>query len=225
MIPYRNREEHLKYFINNTAPFLNKHLTNLNIVIIEQSNTKLFNRGILLNIGFNENINLTDCTYFTHDVDVNPYEQTIIDLYTAKIDTNTINGIYTSQCGTLGGVICFKKESFFKINGFPNNFYGWGVEDMVLLNRAIFHKINITKNVLSGSQDAIEKFKIFNDNHDRSNEELTQKTDFEYDKYKYLSNDEKILHNAKLGGINNLKYIILKTETINDYIKLIKVDF
>jgi len=225
IIPYRKREEHLKYFINNTAHLLHKHLPNLKIIIVEQNNSKLFNRGILLNIGFNENINLHDCTYFTHDVDINPYEQTIIDLYNINIDENTINGIYTSYCGTLGGVISFKKESFLKINGFPNNFYGWGVEDMVLLNRANFHKINVSKNVLSKTQDSIEKFKIFNDNHNRSTEKIDEKTDFEYRKYKYLSNDEKILHNEKLGGINNLKYSIIKKDNISDYITFISVDF
>ncbi len=41
LIPYRKRETHLKYFIENTVPLLKKHLENLKIVIIEQLNDKL----------------------------------------------------------------------------------------------------------------------------------------------------------------------------------------
>ena len=52
IIPYRNRESHLKYFLNNTFPLLKKHLKELKVVIIEQTNDKLFNRGKLLNIGY-----------------------------------------------------------------------------------------------------------------------------------------------------------------------------
>ena len=53
LIPYRNREEHLKYWIENTYPKLNKVLENLEVLVIEQSeDNKLFNRGKVLNVGF-----------------------------------------------------------------------------------------------------------------------------------------------------------------------------
>ncbi len=153
LIPYRKREKHLKHFLENTVPLLRKHFENPKIVIIEQANDKLFNRGLLLNIGFKENLNYEDSLFFTHDVDVNPREQTIITYYKDNIpDENTIKGIYTSRFNTLGGVICFKKEPFLKINGFPNNFWGWGIEDKVLQNRAEFHKINTPKNILNKTQ-------------------------------------------------------------------------
>ncbi len=52
IIPYRAREKHLEYFIENTVPLLQKHIPNSKVVIIEQDwNNKLFNRGCLLNIG------------------------------------------------------------------------------------------------------------------------------------------------------------------------------
>jgi hypothetical protein len=226
LIPYRKREEHLKYFIENTVPLLKKYLENLKIVIIEQCNNKLFNRGMLLNIGFNENLNYDDAIYFTHDVDINPYEETIINYYIShNIDNNTIKGIYTSSWGTLGGVICFKKVVFKKINGFPNTFWGWGVEDKVLQNRAEFYNINILKNILSDSQESCNKFKIFNDNHDKSREFFNNKTNFEYNIYSKLLNEKKIEHNNSLGGIDNLKYEIIEIFDIDDTVKNVKVNF
>ena len=52
-----------------------------------------------------------------------------------KRKDNNIIGIYTSKHNTLGGIIKFTTNNFEKINGFPNNFWGWGVEDKALQNR------------------------------------------------------------------------------------------
>ena len=51
IIPYREREEHLKYFIENTYPLIKKYMEGVRVVIIEQTSDKFFNRGKLLNIG------------------------------------------------------------------------------------------------------------------------------------------------------------------------------
>ena len=80
LIPYRNRKEHLDYFIRNTLPSLKKYLNPLKIIIIEQNNDRLFNRGKLLNAGFLECFQKVDI--FTHDVDLNPYDKTIQEVYT-----------------------------------------------------------------------------------------------------------------------------------------------
>ena len=88
IIPFRPnnnsniRQEQLDYFINNTIPLIKKHIPNGKVVIVEQDFThKLFNRGQLINIGINEY--RTQATYFiTHDVDINPYENTIQNYYT-----------------------------------------------------------------------------------------------------------------------------------------------
>ena len=68
LIPYRNREEHLKYFIKNTIPYLKQYLNPFKIIIIEQNNDRLFNRGKLLNVGFLEYFK-EGKYFFTHDVD------------------------------------------------------------------------------------------------------------------------------------------------------------
>lgn len=59
VIPYRNRETHLSYYIENTVPLLQEHLPNSKVVVIEQTEGKLFNRGALLNVAFKEYENKT----------------------------------------------------------------------------------------------------------------------------------------------------------------------
>ena len=111
IIPYRAREKHLNYYLENTVPLLQKHMPNSKVVIIEQDwNNKLFNRGCLLNIAVKEYENKTiHC--MTQDVDINPFEETIIKYYVDSIPHNTIKGIYTSRCNTLGGIIKFQSKT------------------------------------------------------------------------------------------------------------------
>ena len=59
LIPYRNRKNHLDYFINNTVPLFEKWLPNTKVVVVEQTAGKLFNRGVVLNVGFKEYQNKT----------------------------------------------------------------------------------------------------------------------------------------------------------------------
>ena len=83
IIPYRDRETHLEYFIKNTVPLIQEYLPNSKIVVIEQNEGKLFNRGMLLNIGFKEYQNKTRY-FFTHDVDMNPSLEIIKRIYTKE---------------------------------------------------------------------------------------------------------------------------------------------
>ena len=117
IIPYRAREKHLEYYMENTVPLLQKHIHNSKVVIIEQDWTnKLFNRGYLLNIGFNEYKDRT-IHFMTHDIDINPYEKTIIDYYIPDVKIDTFKGIFTAPSKSLGGIIKFKTETFLKTNG------------------------------------------------------------------------------------------------------------
>jgi hypothetical protein len=78
IIPYRSRLDHLKVFLNNMHPFLSRQKINYGIYIVEQANNDLFNRALLMNIGFlesikdaNKSIINYDCFIF-HDVDFIP---------------------------------------------------------------------------------------------------------------------------------------------------------
>jgi hypothetical protein len=51
IIPYRNRQNHLKTFLE-SVPEFKKHLSNFKLLVVEQTKGKEFNRGKLLNVGF-----------------------------------------------------------------------------------------------------------------------------------------------------------------------------
>ena len=105
LVPYRDRQTHLDYFLKTTVPLLKQGLPKSKVIIVEQSPGKLFNRGKLLNVGFKEHEGQTQY-FITNDVDINPKERTINDLYSPEIkEDNLIRGIYNNKHGTLGGLI------------------------------------------------------------------------------------------------------------------------
>lgn len=73
IVPYRNREQNLKIFLNNIHPFLVKQQIDYGIYLIEPIQDAEFNRGLLMNIGFLESLKLSenkwDC-FILHDVDL-----------------------------------------------------------------------------------------------------------------------------------------------------------
>jgi hypothetical protein len=130
IIPYRDRESHLKEFV----PYITKTLQNQNIenkiVVVEQSPEKLFNRGLLCNIGFS--LYQNECDYICiHDIDMigenfNYSYEPIVTHLSARWRDKNYEEFYPRY---LGGVVLFPKESFIKINGFSNEYWGWGAED------------------------------------------------------------------------------------------------
>jgi hypothetical protein len=146
IVPYRNREEQLQQFIISISNFLNTKNLDYEIIIVEQDNAKQFNRGMLLNIGFTYSEKLK-CDYVVfHDVDMLPvdvdYSFSPIPLHLA---TNFIleDGEKNREVFDeyFGGVTMFPSETFMKINGYSNKYWGWGYEDSDLLFRCKIHNI------------------------------------------------------------------------------------
>jgi hypothetical protein len=222
IIPYRNRQKHLDYFLANSAPLLKKNIDNLEIIIVEQNEGKIFNRGILLNIGFHY-YNNPDYYYITQDVDINPIHKETLEQYNKDVSKNFLR-IFSSHCGTLGGVIKFKGSIFQKINGFPNNHWGWGHEDKNLKNRADFYKVICNTFMETNNKKRDEYFLRFDDINDRiKSKDVNKKYYNNYRLFEKL-NQQKKLEYINQSGINNLQYKILEDIQINDFIKKIKVD-
>jgi len=148
IIPYRNREQHLAQFIRH---FNNLDASKLNgstmdVYIIEQNNDDKFNRGLLINIGYlMASRNYDYDRYILHDVDLFP-NQTIYELYFSypKKQVHYIIPKYEHKYNFnsyLGGVVGLSSQCFEKINGFPNNFFGWGGEDDAMYDRLAFNNI------------------------------------------------------------------------------------
>ena len=138
IVPYRNREEHLKVFLKKTTKYLNARKIDYEIIVVHQDDAKLFNRGMLLNIGF-KIAESYECDYVVfHDVDMIPlivdYSYSDIPLHLAT-DFITKNGEKKREMFDqyFGGVTMITMEDFEKINGYSNKYWGWGYEDDDLL--------------------------------------------------------------------------------------------
>ncbi|RWS04087.1 beta-1:4-N-acetylgalactosaminyltransferase bre-4-like isoform X1 [Dinothrombium tinctorium] len=134
IIPYRNRERHLRIFLHNIHPFLMRQQLDYGIYVVEQIGDSKFNRAKLFNIGFVEILKQYDFTCFIfHDVDLIPEDDR--NLYKCadqprhlSVSINTMK--YKLPYTTLfGGVSALTKEQMEAVNGFSNVYWGWGGED------------------------------------------------------------------------------------------------
>ena len=143
IVPFRDLEKSKSRTrqLNQLVEFMSNYLVEYNykIFVIEQSNDgRKFNRGQLLNIGF-VLANAEGYTNFIfHDVDLLP--DGLREYYTTNPTNNPVHiaavwDRYGSNPNYFGGIVAFNREMFEKINGFPNNFWGWGGEDDELLKR------------------------------------------------------------------------------------------
>lgn len=216
IIPYRDRAEHLQYFIKNVVPLIVEHMPKTRIVVVEQNDGKLFNRGMVLNIGFREYENKTKY-FFTHDVDIHPSLNIIKYIYT-KEDIEMFR-IKSAHASSLGGIIKVKHDIIFYINGFPNNIWGWGIEDRALYYRCLMKNINITNN-------PDEEFKIMPhiSNAIKYTGEKKKISDMWSPNYINKLNNEEKKEMVYNDGLNNLKYEILDRKMLHPIVELIKVD-
>lgn len=145
IVPYRDRLEHLNIFKEHITNYLTKQNIQFELIIVEQFDDKPFNRGKLLNIGVIEAERL-GCNYVVlHDVDMLPvdvdysYSTEVLQLANKFIS----DGDYTKEIydGYFGGVTLFPIEVFKRVNGYPNDFWGWGFEDDELLRRCIINGV------------------------------------------------------------------------------------
>lgn len=220
-IPFRDRDIHLDYFIKNTFPLIEEHLPNTKVVVIEQNKGKLFNRGILLNVAFKEYENKTNY-FFTHDVDINPTKKCIEEHYIKVVNEEEVLGIYTSCSNTLGGIIKIKNSTIHKINGFPNDIWGWGTEDKALQNRSEYYNVKKITNLTNKVEHPLYLLR-FNDVNDRERKYTSQNTNKHYIRFKSLNNEQK-LQEIMSSGLNNLKYTIIERKMIHNMVEVIKVE-
>lgn len=204
IVPYRDRKSHLDQFIPYMNEYLNKNLNNdFVIVIVEQSNNNLFNRGTLINIGFD--LIKDKCNYISpHDVDLLPEDAD----YSLPIAPTHL-AAYRSQKDYkleyedfFGGVNLFLNEDFKKINGFSNFYAGYGAEDDDIRYRCIISGLEIKR-----------RFSRYTSLY---HEPITSATK-ENEKLWYSIKRGQMASTIKFDGLNTIKYnLINKVES--DYI-------
>jgi len=138
IVPYRDRRKDLDIFVPHIDEFLSDKNIDYTIFIIEQDDDRPFNRGKLLNIGFD--LVKEDFDYFCfHDVDMLPinddcdysYDDVPIHL-ASELESYNYKLPFPHY---FGGVVLFTKEDFLEVNGYSNEYWGYGVEDLDMLYR------------------------------------------------------------------------------------------
>jgi len=164
IVPYRDRYFDLVEFKSHITKHLSDSGINYYLIIVEQDDEKSFNRGKLLNIGTIYAKKL-GCDYVVfHDLDMLPeevdysYSDIPLHLATNLIGTEDFNRIVFDQY--FGGVTLFPIKTFEEINGYSNNYWGWGYEDDDLLYRCKHYKVPLdTKTIrIDGGDTAALKF-------------------------------------------------------------------
>ena len=209
VVPYRDRAEHLKQFLPYMKEYLDKQNIVHNIYIIEQESGKSFNRAKLLNIGFLEAD--SDCDYFVfHDVDMLPQnvDYNYQDLPTHLAAAASQFNYALPYDGYFGGVTMFSRWSMSKVNGYSNEYWGWGAEDDDVLYRCHLAGLKVQRQspgiLKSLSHDRQIDEQDYKKNIERIREMWSKKLDWENE------------------GINSCKYSVVDRNEIPERI-LIKV--
>ncbi|OCT97446.1 beta-1,4-galactosyltransferase 1 [Xenopus laevis] len=210
IIPFRNRDLHLKYWLHYMHPILQRQQLDYGVYVINQDGDNTFNRAKLMNIGYAESLKEYDydCFVFS-DVDI-----IIIDdrnLYKCFNQPRHISvamdkfGFGLPYAQYFGGVSALSKDQFRRINGFPNNYWGWGGEDDDIYNRIVTKGMSISRpDTVTG------KCQMIKHNRDEKNDDNPKRFDLISQTRQTMDKD----------GINSLSYKVVKTEKLPFYVKI-----
>ena len=143
VVPYRDdggatahgegRRAHLERFIPHMMRFLGRAGVKFRIVVVEQAQGGLFNKGLLFNAGVS--LSPAECDYFAlHDVDQLPEHPDNTYAYPGPLPVHLCSA--SSQFGyrlaydtMVGGALLMRGGQYARVNGFSNRYWGWGLED------------------------------------------------------------------------------------------------
>ena len=214
VVPYRDREEHLKKFLPamEECDFLDE--IDYEILIVEQEEGKPFNRGKLLNIGA---IQCHTASYYCfHDVDMLPMisDYSYVSTPTHLAAEAEQFGFKLPYQGYFGGVTLFDKHSFIKVNGYSNDYWGWGAEDDDVMFRCLVNDVRPTRK--NGKYRSLDHNRVIL-------QDLYEENLKKYFGFKNAPNREKIIEDIKSDGLTTLEYEVLEEKDLADGVKLIKV--
>ncbi|KAM7543278.1 hypothetical protein Aperf_G00000001216 [Anoplocephala perfoliata] len=151
IFPIRDRWNLLKTLLNKLLRLLQTPNTYIFNVIIEQTSSMPFNKGLLMNAAVIEMAKRVpfDCIIF-HDVDLVPvsgdevyYECPSYPRHlSVKVDKF---GYSLPYLNLIGGVLAMPLQHFLQTNGFSNMFWGWGAEDDEMFERLSILGIPVTR--------------------------------------------------------------------------------
>ena len=201
IVPYRDRREQLDTFVPHMIEFFKNKDVEYEIIIVEQTDDKPFNYGKICNIGFS--LLKDNFDYFCfHDIDMLPvsddcdYNYIHIGGYPVHMATRvSAHKFKLPYLEYMGGVVMFSKEDFEKINGFSNEYWGWGFADLDLLHRCRINEIELDEEIVFPRIDSYYEFEKI---------KITDKKYIEQVNYADFSGNDlylKIFPNAQLRDI------------------------
>ena len=162
IVPYRDREEHLAQFVPHMEKFLSNQDLNFKIFIVEQGNNRPFNRGFLLNVGYSIAKEQGFDYFCFHDIDMLPEDDSCdyswVDKPTHLASRLSKFNYRLAYPEYFSGVTLFNKEHFEWINGYSNNYWGWGFEDDDLLYRCKKRGVPLSEQWTGTSKDKSPRF-------------------------------------------------------------------
>ena len=217
IIPYRDREEHLKYFKNNAIPLLKKYIPDIKIIVVEQTTGKLFNKGKLSNAGILEYIDSNVSYIITHDIDEIPNELMIKQCYTIK--PKEILRLYNpTHAECFGGIMKYNKDVFIKMNGYPNDIWGWGIED-----RALFYRSKICNFTILNEENRFKnQIKVLP--HKNNAHQYTGDKKKQSDLWRpYILNLPEVEQTKFTtgNGLDDIEYKVISKEVLDGYEKIV----
>ncbi|XP_040263901.1 beta-1,4-galactosyltransferase 2 [Bufo bufo] len=199
IIPFRHRDHHLKYWLHYIHPILRRQKVEYGIYIINQFGEETFNRAKLMNVGFLEALKDAeyDCFIFS-DVDLIPMDDR--NLYHCYEQPRHFAiamdkfGFRLPYAGYFGGVSGLSKLQFQKINGFPNEYWGWGGEDDDIYNRITLNGMKVSRPDIR-----IGRYRMIKHERDKHNEPNPQR-------FTKIQNTKVTM---RKDGINSLRYQVV----------------
>ncbi|XP_016421156.1 beta-1,4-galactosyltransferase 1-like isoform X2 [Sinocyclocheilus rhinocerous] len=169
IIPFRHRDEHLKYWLYYLHPILQRQQLDYGIYVINQRPLRL-GKGETSACSFSGQSHYASLAASDEWL---PYAQ------------------------YFGGVSSLSKEQYLKINGFPNNYWGWGGEDDDIFNRVSSKGMSISR-----PDGVIGRCRMIRHDRDKQNDPNPQRFD-------------RIAHTRETmasDGISSLTYNVVNIE-------------
>jgi hypothetical protein len=150
IVPYRDRQEHLTKFIPHLVTYFERDrfakAIPYEIHIAEQGPGKPFNRGAMKNAGFAIAHANADYVVF-HDVDYLPIwaDYSRVHEPTSLITWGVDGSSPGEPSNTPGCVVALPVDDVVRINGYSNDYWGWGFEDVDLKQRMLRNGLRWTR--------------------------------------------------------------------------------
>lgn len=219
VIPYRNRPNCLSQLIDYFPTWLKKqpYITSFNILVVEQDFSKPFNLAKIINAGYalftQAKLVTKDSVFIFQPVDCLPVS------ISYEVEAGFVGFCATSNGNSFYKACGVTPYTFESVNGFSNEFWGWGYEDVDMFLRLQARKL--PTEMRSGD------FKFLMDcplNESKDIDANNKDKRFELKHKKRLAeNKQNILMTMHTDGLSNLEFRELERQKLNEHITKVTI--